>query len=106
MRIGYSPGILYYITITLLGIIIYYPSIHAPFYLDDTNNILENVAIEFDKIDIQNISDLSKVDINKNRIVSYATFGLSYLFYKYDHKGYHYLNIFIVREVCVEISRH
>ncbi|GAB4342286.1 MAG: membrane protein [Desulfobulbaceae bacterium] len=73
----------------------YYPGLSAPFYLDDTNIILHAKSLPFNKLDIGSIFSPESVNINRNRIVSNITLGLSNHFYGLEAKGYRYLNIFL-----------
>lgn len=86
--------------ITVISIIVYYPSLKVPFILDDIGKIVDNPDIR----NIENIKTKLIYPYNKNqawerndpsRPIVYLTFALNYHFGKLNPFGYHLFNLTI-----------
>jgi len=78
---------------SLIVIIIYAPSIDAPFVFDDISNIVDNPEIRLDEINYLNLKKAAF--FGRSRPVARLTFAFNYYIHQYSVVGYHIVNILI-----------
>ncbi len=75
--------------LALMCTLVYSPTFHAPFYLDDFKQIIENPVIQ-GSLDLANIASYSTA-----RFVGYLTFAFDHSVYGNQAKGFHITNSII-----------
>jgi len=81
------------ILIVLVGLGVYFNSLHGEFQFDDQGFIVENAAIR----DLTNPQAIWQFESTPTRFLTFYTFALNYYFHGLDVFGYHLVN------VCVHI---
>jgi tetratricopeptide (TPR) repeat protein len=79
---------------TLLGSLLYFNSLDAPFYFDDAQNIETNKGIRLEQITWSGLKQAAESRI-PTRAIAYVTFALNYYFGGEQVAGYHAVNIAI-----------
>jgi tetratricopeptide (TPR) repeat protein len=85
--------VLFFIIVTIVCIITYSHSFHAPFVFDDYRSIVENHIIK--KIDNFFSADTAISILQSNRYIGYLSFAMNYKIHGLDVTGYHIFNIAI-----------
>ncbi len=88
------PAPVWFVLAVISGIIIYHPSLSAPFVFDDISSIVNNYAIHIDSFSAADLARL-KTGLSGSRPLAMLTFALNYYFGKLNPFGYHALNIVI-----------
>ncbi len=83
-------------TIGLLGVMANYNSLDAPFYFDDSANIVENKSLHLENITPDSIREIfSPYQQSPSRRFANITFAINYYFTKLNPVGFRTVNIFI-----------
>jgi Flp pilus assembly protein TadD len=80
--------ILSLVLIIILGLVIYWPSLNAPFQLDDYPVIVDNISIR-----TLNLENIWKWD--PSRVITNFTFAINYRWHLLQLPGYHLINILL-----------
>jgi tetratricopeptide (TPR) repeat protein len=92
MKGALRKHLIYLVLIAAIGFLAYSNTLHAPFQLDEYEQIIHNPVIR----DLRNFtSEKTGYDFNPRRFVGNFTFALNYHFGHLDVVGYHIVNLFI-----------
>jgi tetratricopeptide (TPR) repeat protein len=80
---------------TLLVLLIYSNSLHAPFILDDRTNIEDNSHIRLTSLSLEGLNRAGFESLLPRRPVANISFALNYYVHQYSVHGYHWVNLII-----------
>lgn len=96
MNINQSHKILLFVLLlAVAGIAVYSHTLHVPFYLDDTVNIVENRHIRLDELTWHGLGDAAFKSLARTRPVANLSFAFNYYVHQDTTAGYHVVNIAI-----------
>ncbi len=85
---------LFFILLGITGIFCYFNALSAPFYFDDTGNIIGNTCLYLESLTVEKIQNIfSMYQPSPGRKIANITFALNYYFGRLNPVGFHVVNI-------------